>query len=447
MLSRRQLLSSMLVAAAAPMSAAAARNGDRFGPLLPDPGALLDLPKGFRYSVIANAGDEMADGLLVPPRADGMAAFSADEGRVKLVCNHENHPSSGGAFGPGNKRLEALDPALLYDRGAGVTPGTGGTTTITYDPATGESLEQRMSLAGTEINCAGGPTPWGSWLSCEECFESPGTSFQRARVIRREQRHGYVFEVNVNRPERSVATPLTGLGRFEHEAAAVDPANGIVYLSEDKHRSLLYRFLPDVPGRLAEGGRLQALAISESPSFDTRNWARPDALQIGDWHDVSWIDLEDPDPDSNELRLAGFEAGAARFARGEGLTFADDSLFMTATIGGPDRLGQIFEYRPYRRPVPGREGRLRLLVESRRDSQLKNADNLTMAPWGDLVVCEDTSGHCGLVGVTRDGAQYPIAENAYSNSELAGICFAPDGRTMFVNIQHDGRTLAITGPW
>ena len=70
-----------------------------------------------------------------------------------------------------------------------------------------------------------------------------------------------------------------------------------------------------------------------------------------------------------------------------------------------------------------------------------------MAPWGDLVVCEDTAGHCGLVGIRPDGTQYALADNTYSNSELAGACFSPDGKILFVNIQHPGMTLAITGPW
>ncbi len=70
-----------------------------------------------------------------------------------------------------------------------------------------------------------------------------------------------------------------------------------------------------------------------------------------------------------------------------------------------------------------------------------------MSPWGDLVVCEDTPSHCGLVGLRLDGTQYPIADNAYTSSELAGVCFSPDASTLFVNIQHRGITVAITGPW
>lgn len=440
MISRRTVLAS-IAAAAAPVAAVPA--AARFGPLVEDRNQILDLPQGFGYRVIATAGETMDDGLKVPPRADGMAAFATGSDRILLVCNHENHPAREGAFGPDNELLPSLNRALLYDAGGGITPGTGGTTTLGYEPSTGRVLSRQLSLAGTEVNCAGGATPWGSWLSCEECFESPGVTRERGRDVHREQRHGYVFEVDPRHPERADTEPLTAMGRFEHEAAAVDPHTGTVYLTEDKHRSLFYRFLPRVPGRLAEGGRLQALAIQGRPGFDTRNWENPDRMPVGTWFPADWVDIREPDPAVNEVRLAGYEDGAARFARGEGLTLADGSLFMTATIGGEHRLGQIFEYRPRR----GSGGRLRLLVESGPEGVLRNADNLTMAPWGDLIVCEDTAGSCGLIGVAVDGNQYVLARNSYSGSELAGICFAPDGKTMFVNVQERGLTLAITGPW
>ncbi|HKK15896.1 MAG TPA: alkaline phosphatase PhoX, partial [Gammaproteobacteria bacterium] len=73
--------------------------------------------------------------------------------------------------------------------------------------------------------------------------------------------------------------------------------------------------------------------------------------------------------------------------------------------------------------------------------------NITLAPWGDLLVCEDTSESCSLVGITQDGQLYQLANNAYSSSELAGACFSPDGSTLFLNIQHPGMTLAIQGPF
>lgn len=440
MLTRRQFVQAIVAAAAAPGPRAVRASAPRFGALVPDAAEILDLPPGFDYRIVSRSGAEMDDGLLVPARADGMAAFPGDDGTVTLVCNHENHPSSGGAFGDNNERLRRIESDNLYDRGGGVTPGTGGTTTIVYDPRTHKTLHRHLSLAGTEVNCAGGPTPWGSWLSCEECFENPGVSEEARTTIVREQRHGYIFEVPAAARTAVRPKPLRDMGRFEHEAAAVDPATGIVYLSEDQHDSLLYRFQPVVPGELQRGGRLQAMAIIDQPSFDTRNWGDGPGLRPGEWHAARWIDLDHTDPEEDDLRLRGFAAGAACFARGEGLCYAGGSLFMAATIGGPDRIGQIFEYRMASQKV-------RLLSEATADGILYNADNLTMSPWGDLVICEDTAMHSGLVGMTAGGEQYALADNPYTTSELAGVCFSPDGRVLFVNIQHRGLTLAITGPW
>lgn len=448
---RRQILHALILAAAAPRTFARQPTAPGFGPLHPDPSGILDLPEGFSYSIVSRAGDPMDDGLLVPPRADGMATFDAGNGQVALVRNHENHPSRPGGFGPNLERLTEIDPAVVYDYGKGRTPGTGGTTTVIYDPVTDEVHRQYLSLAGTEVNCAGGATPWGTWLSCEECFEDPGTRPTRGRDVFREQRHGYVFEVPWRSDGPVKPKPLRAMGRFEHEAAAVNPSSGIVYMTEDKHESLVYRYIPDIPGDLAAGGRLQAMTIKGLPSADTRNWDVAASVPRNTWFDVEWLDLDNPDPDENDLRLRGHALGAARFARGEGLAYADGSLFMTATIGGPARLGQVFEIElspDDGTPAEARQpARIRLLAESSTDSILANADNLTMGPWGDLVICEDTIAHCGLVGLTTDGIEYRIADNPYSTSELAGVCFSPDGRTLFVNIQDRGLTLAIRGPW
>lgn len=453
MIDRRGFLKAIATAAVTPAISAAREDGAaRFGRLRPDPDGILDLPEGFSYRVISRRGEEMDDGLLVPALHDGMAAFAGDNGTVRLVVNHEIRPSwqAASAFGAGQERLDRVDRARIYDYGKGRTPGAGGTTTIHYDPATGERLRIHLSLAGTEINCAGGPTPWGSWLSCEETFSDPETGFERGMVVHREQRHGYIFEVPAGDDGLAEPVPLTAMGRFEHEAAAVDPRTGIVYLTEDRTDSLFYRFLPHVPGKLVEGGRLQALVVRGRPRFDSRNWAGR-SLEAGHWLETDWVDLEDPDVDRNDLRLQGRENGAAIFARGEGLCHTGERLAFTCTIGGPERLGQVFLYEPGpaegRAGEKGRPGRLALLCESDAGSILRNADNIRMSPWGDLVVCEDTAEHCGLVGVRADGSQYPIADNAYNSAELAGICFSPDGSVMFVNVQQVGVTLAITGPW
>lgn len=428
-----------------------ASNGG-FGPLKPDPEGILDLPEGFSYTVISRSGEEMDDGLLVPHYHDGMAAFPGEDGTVRLICNHENYSArqEHGAFGADRQRLELVDRNRLFDNGNGETPGTGGTTTIVYDPVARERRRIHLSLGGTEINCAGGAMPWGSWLTCEETFRDPGTSFERGNVVHREKRHGYIFEVPADADGLVDAVPLTAMGRFEHEAAAIDPATGIIYLTEDRHQSLFYRFIPDVPGKLAEGGRLQALVVTGRPRFDTRNWAGT-RIHKGHWNDVGWVDIEEPDVDQNDLRLRGQEMGAAVFARGEGVCMADGNIAFTCTIGGPHRLGQIFVYRPSAAEGKAGEseapGQLALLAEAESTSLLRNADNLILSPWGDLVICEDTSEHCGLVGLKPDGRMYPMADNAYTTAELAGICFSPDNSVMFVNVQQNGMTLAITGPW
>ncbi len=418
-----------------------------------DPNGLLDVPEGFSVTVVSRVGDTMSDGLRVPAAHDGMAAFAGPDGRVILVCNHEivsGYPEHS-AFGTGFAELPDTIKEKVYDRGGDVTPGAGGTTTTIYDPRDKTTERQFLSLAGTELNCAGGPTPWGSWLSCEETFSSAGTSFELGRKLTRNERHGYVFEVPADATGLVPAEPLREMGRFEHEAAAVHAASGIVYMTEDQYHSLFYRFIPNVPGQLREGGRLQALSIVGQPSFRTHNWgAKPD-ITPNDSLPVAWVDLDNVDPLEDDLRSRGAALGAAMFARGEGLAAAHGDFVFTCTIGGRTRLGQVFSYTPS--PFEGQPGetnapgRLRLVAEARENSLLRNADNLTMAPWGDLIVCEDTFSHCGLVGIRPDGSEYALADNPYSNSELAGVCFSPDGRTMFVNIQYPGTTVAITGPW
>ncbi len=382
-----------------------------------------------------------------------MATFAGDDGRIILVRNHEMNPgwSQGSPFGDRYGRLAEDVRAKLYDRGGDVTPGLGGTTTTIYNPASGDVEQQYFSLAGTEINCAGGATPWGSWLSCEECFEAPGTRLSSLSLVTRDQFHGYVFEVPANADGLVKPQPIKAMGRFEHEACAVHEATGIVYMTEDRYHSLFYRFLPDTPGKLLDGGRLQALALDGRGSVMTHNWAKKARIPLNTPLATRWIDLDDVDPEKNDLRLRGAAAGAATFARGEGLCVADDRFAFTCTIGGPARAGQVFTYTPSPREGTAQEqadpGQLTLIAEAERDSLLQHCDNLTMAPWGDLIVCEDTASHCGLVGIRPDGSQYPLADNPYSNSELAGVCFSPDGNTLFVNIQYPGTTLAITGPW
>ena len=454
MLNRRRFLKSIAAAAATPALTQGCRSGNAGeSKLRADPARILDLPPEFSYRVVSRAGDRMHDGLHVPIAHDGMAAFRGENGRIILVCNHEIDPAwlANSAFGDAYGEVPEDIAEKLYDRGSGKTPAGGGTTTTIYNPATGATEKQFLSLGGTELNCAGGPTPWGSWLSCEECFESPGKRWHSARRITRDQRHGYVFEVSAYADGLNKAEPIKAMGRFEHEACAVDEGTGIVYMTEDRYHSLFYRYIPNTPGKLLDGGRLQALALVGHSSVMTHNWSAVPQTPLNEPLATRWIELDDVDPVENNLRLRGAALGATTFARGEGLCVAGDRFAFTCTIGGPSRIGQVFTYTPSAYEGTQREdeapGQLTLIAEANETSLLRNCDNLTMAPWGDLIVCEDTSHHCGLVGIRPDGSQYPMADNPYSNSELAGVCFSPDGNTMFVNIQYPGMTIAITGPF
>ncbi len=422
-----------------------------FGPLVPDPEGIFDLPAGFSYRVISRMGQTMADGLLVPGRPDAMAAFPGDDGLTLIVCNHE---VSGGAiaesaFGDKAQLFTDEHRERVYDPGTniGAGPLPGGTTTLVYDTKEHKLIRQFLSLGGTERNCAGGPTPRGTWITCEEAVS-------RSDQYRTEH-HGYCFEVPATtQPHLAHAKPIRAMGRFNHEAIATDPATGIVYLTEDRHEGLLYRFVPTNPDDLHAGGKLQALVIDDQRSADTRNW-KTRTIEPGTKLSVSWLDLAehgiDIDSPKDSLRFEGFEQGAARFARGEGMWWGQVSgdraaAYFACTNGGLAKKGQIWKLTP-RLQDSFESDTLELFVESESSAVIDNADNITVTPFGHLICCEDGSGEQRLIGIDPDGNGYELARNALSESELAGACFSPDGTTLFVNIQHNGLTLAVTGPW
>ena len=395
-----------------------------YGALVPDPAGLLDLPQGFSYRVISSLGEAMADGGTVPDAADGMGCFDLGGGKLALVRNHELRPGQ--------------DAGTVLTSGYGTMPDgsfmPGGTTTLVLDAATLKVERQHRSLAGTVRNCAGGITPWGSWLTCEE----------PSSLLTRSTHHGYVFEVPATATGLVDPVPLKAMGRFNHEAACIDPVTGVVYQTEDRDDGLLYRFIPATPGKLAKGGRLQALVI-EGGVRDSRNWNGLD-LARGARLPVRWIDLDDVEAPNDDLRQRGMAAGAVPFARGEGIWMGEGELYFCCTSGGAAKLGQIF------RLVPGRGGKadtLELFFESESKEQFNYGDNLVVAPNGHLVVCEDQYSDTVdnyLRGIDTAGRAYPLARLKLQ-TELAGACFSPDGRTLFVNAYSPTRTIAITGPW
>lgn len=449
-LTRRRFTGLALTSMAMGCLAAAVRAADPlqsppvargYGPLASDPLGLLDLPAGFTYRVISAAGERMNDGFVVPDNFDGMGCLALDSGQLVLVRNHELGPAAlhKGASGGDAALLARLAGLPAFDRDADGRVLPGGTTTMVVDNGTGRVQSQWLSLSGTATNCAGGTTPWGSWLSCEETVVG-------APEVQRP--HGWVFEVAATSRQPVEAVALRALGRFRHEAVAIDPQTSIAYLTEDRDDGLLYRFLPERPGTLAAGGRLQALALVDGLR-DSRNWSGTD-LQQGAWHDVRWIDLDGVDSPQDDLRLRGAQHGAAVFARGEGIHLgvaADgrQELYFCCTSGGAGRYGQVLRLQP---GAVGAADRLQLFLESDDPQRFDYGDNLTVAPWGHLVVCEDRAGNKvnHLRGITPAGALYTLAR-LNADTELAGACFSPDGTTLFVNAYAPGRTLAIRGPW
>ena len=411
----------------APLTSAPSSFAD-YGPLVPDPAGMLDLPRGFSYRLLSSLGNAMSDGCTVPDKADGMGCFSLGNDEIVLIRNHELVPAddAGGVLAKG-----------FGTRDGAIVPG--GTTSIVLDATTLEVKREFRSLAGTIRNCSGGITPWGSWLTCEEAPTGPGQRFGEGLA----ENHGWVFEVPANATGLIDAVPLKAMGRFNHEAACVDPRTGIVYLSEDRDDSVLYRFVPTTPGRLGDGGLLQAMVV-EGLS-DTRNWTSAD-MAVGSRHTVRWIDCDDVGSPNDDLRSRAAAKGAAVVARGEGIHTGTDEIFVCSTNGGQRKLGQIL------RLVPGTGGepdQIELFFESQSKDQFNYGDNLTVGPNGHLIVCEDqytevVDNH--LRGITPDGRAYTLGR-LRMQTELAGGCFSPDGKWFFVNAYSPTRTLAITGPW
>jgi hypothetical protein len=464
---------------------AGTRGASPYGPLFPAKDMatgleLIMLPRGFQYTTFSWKGDRMSDGLVVPSGHDGMAIVaSANPGGIRrgqsqvftLIRNHEIFGVGGAPIAPTNN----------YD-----SIGSGGTIALQVE--NGKLLGHRVSISGTSSNCAGGPTPWGSWCTCEEGVNVGNVP------------HGYVFESTVDRVLNP--TPLLAMGRFVHEAVAFDPSRGDVYLTEDNSASAgtgtrrrgnsgFYRFVPNKPlggvGSLEAGGQLYMLKAKDpdtgAPIDDLRD---PEIFAM---YDVEWVPIPDPNAaPSGGLSgpyIQGRAGGATRFQRLEGCVWDPVRQIVTFndTEGGPvgadagraDRAeGSVWTYDPKWSTLTCIFVSQGALAPAAYGAD--NPDNVGISPNGGIILCEDGDEDDGdglsLLGLMPNGQSYEFARNIinirdsdagalyanghnpdvigtgnFSGQEWAGPTFAPDGKTLFVNIQTPGLTFAITGPF
>ena len=380
-------------------------------------GKYLDLPSGFSVKMISRTGDRLGDGFRTPGLPDGMGCFMGRGGEWVLMCNHELL-SSHSKVSPYYFQQDV--PDLAYD-----PLEIGGVSRLVLDPDDLHVKRSHMALLGTSRNCAGGISPWG-WLTCEETFHS------NAGVD-----HGFVFLCShlfegLNKPE-----PIRAYGRFNHEAAVVDGKSSVAYLSEDRADGCLYRFLPSNPQRPFDG-KLQVLGLAEPVN-------KKDAMLEGETVACRWLDLPRVDTKQDRLRHIAKSLGAITFVRGEGLWLDGSDLYLSTTAGGRNNKGQIWRFSPAGDGV--NKGQLKLVIQPDDSRELDMPDNITVGPNGSLFIAEDGSGEQYIRLLKQNGNLSSFAKNSYSGSEITGVCFSPDYSTLFCNLQHDGITLAIRGPF
>lgn len=344
------------------------------GPLQPPDENGVMLPAGFRARVVARSG-------LVP------------------AGSHPWHPApDGGACFP------AADGGWIYVSNSELRDGAGGVSALRFNPL-GEVIDSYPLLTGTTMNCAGGPTPWGTWLSCEE-YEA-----------------GHVYECDPSGQRPAAMRPA--LGCFKHEAVAVDPEHGHLFLTEDLPDGGFYRFVPAQPLPELASGVLQIASLKKT---NERYW-------------VEWHTLPDPEARLTETRLQ--VAGYTPFNGGEGIAWHGGRIVFTTK--GDNR---VWWYDTNTQEIG-------LLYDFQTSSTriLSGLDNITITPAGDVLVAED-KGDMQLVVLSPDGGVVPLVQVVgHDRSEVAGPALSPDYRRLYFSSQRGsagvstgGVTFEILGP-
>lgn len=439
-------------------------------PLVPDPNGILALPPGFNYKIIAESGvTTLESGEKTPADPDGTASFRGPDNTIVLVNNHE--------VGGSEENPVPAIPEYTYDPAAG-----GGTTNIVVSRR-GDRIKEYVSLAGTHNNCAGGITPWDTWLTCEETTAVEGDRGSYGPLTKR---HGYVFEVDPNDQEANKnPKPIKALGRYAHEAVSVDPVRFQFYLTEDagNPNGLLYRWTPPAGWRGGKG-KLRELpddaGVLEAMRATSGGQHVPDlsvAERIGTRYSIEWVPVPDRDATTVPTRSQEYAKPITRsrklegtwWRNGEGLYFV--SSFARQGPGGDaggdgsaaSHDGQVWLLRPGRNHI---ELVLRFAyTPDDQENDPDGPDNITVTPFGGVILAEDGDGKQHLVGARPPGNTFYLARNDVNDSEFAGPNLSPDKTILFANIQGDGGgregdggpnegaspqpgyVFAITGPW
>lgn len=432
-----------------------------FPPLVDDPDGVLALPAGFSYATITRAGvTKLEDGALTPSNHDGTAVFSTGRGQYRLIQNHE--------LGAGSKLGVPHVEGTVYDEGA---IDAGGCTVIRTD-ARGRNLGEYVAISGTAVNCAGGPTPWGTWLTCEETEDRAGKAWSgNGKSGSYAKDHGYVFEVFHD--GRANPKPIKAFGRYAHEALAVDRARKHVFLSEDasKPNGLFYRWTaprgfrmgPNLADRLSdEAGVLEAMQILMPDGSVLPDVAYLTSAQIGLPFPVKWKAVPDRDAKTTSTRKQFADEEITRGKKFEGVWGTDKGAYVVNSFAFSDgdlpadavpHDGMVWFYDYAAETIqlvsyfPHQETADSGAAAKYDDLTFDGPDNVTVTPWGSLVLAEDGAGASHVLSATPYGPTQAVARNMLNDSEFTGPTFSEDGKVLFVNMQTPGLTFAITGPW